>query len=647
MQMRDQPLRVLLWGSPVCRVVMWFFAASSMGVGASSSAAAGLKLASPFVDHMVLQREKPIVIWGSADPNAAIAVQFGGQNASGRADADGRWRIELRPAAAGGPYTCVATSGSESAGVSDVLVGDVWLCSGQSNMQMSLKECDDGKSVAAGAHPKLRLGSVGAAWAKKPQSDAKIRWTDANPKDAADFSAVAFYFAHELQADPAMAEVPIGLLEDCLGATVIESWLPQEGLSGLDPKELQMSMFGIGPTQLYNGMIAPLGALPMKGVIWYQGEGNAGEPERYQRFLPILFQTWRKQFGDPQLPFLVVQLPDYATDWGGVYWQWIRAAQAAAVAQTPGTAIAIGINTNDGYNLHPPEKHVIGSRLALLARQTVYKEKIVGRGPVFLSAKPEASTLRVSFNTDGDGLASGDGPVDGFSIAGEDGVYRTAEATIDGDAVLLTAPGISAPLTVRYAWAGVPCSTLTNRSGLPAAPFRTDTQPVSKGHGEAQRQLTGYRFKGKDYQVEISGDGRVTSLIVGNQQLLSNAPAPHGGSSIGNRSLSKLQMIAPDTLMCSNHETSFTIEFKDDGMRWTIANVHPKDNVKFHVALSPAVTVSSSDGSMTLKRKNASLVIGGVERITTDRDIAADDGKVLEIDLPRGETRTVDLTVKQ
>ena len=189
-----------------------------------------------------------------------------------------------------------ASAGTEKSVIGDVMVGDVWLCSGQSNMQFSLGECADGAAVAAVPHPNLRLGEVGKAWTPRPQSTAKIRWMPADPRSAKSFSAVAYTFAHELETDPAMKDVPIGILDDCLGATVIESWLPQSALVGFDPKVLQSSMFGIGPTQLYNGMIAPLGQAAFAGVIWYQGEGNSGEPERYQKFLPLLFQSWRRSF---------------------------------------------------------------------------------------------------------------------------------------------------------------------------------------------------------------------------------------------------------------------------------------------------------------------------------------------------------------
>jgi len=618
----------------------------SLGFSARPALADAVRFGSPFTDHMVIQRGKPIQLWGNAAPASTIAIHLGDQQAEAKAGADGAWHATLKPIAAGGPYSLTASAGPESATISDVLIGDVWLCSGQSNMQMSLGECVDAAAVMAVTHRNLRLGRVGQAWTPTPQTTAKIDWTAADAMHAKAFSAVAYNFAHELESDPAMANVPIGILEDCLGGTVAESWIPRQALSSFDPKELQSSMFGIGPTLLYNAMIAPLGESAFTGVIWYQGEGNAGEPQRYAKLLPLLFQTWREQFHDPNLPFLVVQLPDYAPDWGGVYWQWIRESQAKAVASTPSTALAITINTNDGWNLHPQGKHEIGRRLALLARQQVYREKIIGSGPEFKSAKPDGSRLIVTFETNGDGLSSGTSSVDGFMIAGEDGVYRSAEAVIDGDSVVLSSATVAMPLTVRYAWAGVPCSTLTNRSGLPAAPFRTDSLPVSKGHGEPQRQSTGFTFKGIDYQIAVSGEGRITSLIARNRQFLSNAPDSWGGTSIANRTLQQLRLLGPETIMCSNNETSLRIELKDNGMDWIITNTHPKEDAKFHIALSPAVeAVSDANNAVTLNRKGATLRISGIDRVIQFHDVAADDGKVLEIDVPPGGTKVIILEV--
>jgi sialate O-acetylesterase len=626
------------------KLILVTVALALLAAATQASLAGNLRFAAPFVDHMVIQRDKPIDLWGTATAGNTVVIRLDAQQAEGKADGDGNWHVTLKAVPAGGPFTLSGTSGTETTTITDVLAGDVWLCSGQSNMQYSLGESADGAAIAAMPHPNLRLGRVGTAWTKTPQTSAKISWSDANPDGARSFSAVAYYFAHELQKDPSNAKVPIGMLEDCLGATVIESWIPKHGLSGIPSQDLQSSMFGIGPTLLYNGMIAPLGNTALTGVIWYQGEGNSGQPERYQKLLPILIKTWREQFRDPHLPFLIVQLPDYAPDFGGVYWQWIREAQAKAAASTPETFLAVTINTNNGWNLHPQGKHEIGRRLALLARQDVYKEKIVGAGPTYESARADGTRLIVTFKTDNDGLSSGTRPVDGFMIAGADGVYHLASAIIDGDSVVLTSADVPAPVTVRYAWAGVPDSTLTDRAGLPAAPFRTDNQPVSKGHGEPQWQMPGFTFTGKAYHIDISGEGRITSLIVHNQQFLSNAPGTWGGTSLGNRNLSELKLVAPTSLLCSNNETKLRIEFSDNSMRWTLVNTHPKDDVKFHIALNSAVQVGvQGPNGVMIHRKDSSARVTGVDRIINWKDVAADDAKVLETDIPHGESKTIEL----
>jgi sialate O-acetylesterase len=613
------------------------------GIFSPTAIAAGIRLGSPFVDHMVLQRGKPLEVWGTADANSQLTLQIADQQAQATAAADGAWHVQLKPMPAGGPYDLTVTAGAATATIHDLLIGDVWLCSGQSNMQFSVGECDDAAAVMSVPHPKLRLGRVGQAWTKTPQSTAKIKWTNADTAITEHFSAVAYDFAHELEKDPAMRDVPIGMLEDCLGATVIESWLPQSALADFDPKKLQSSMFGIGPTQLYNGMIAPLGHSTFTGVIWYQGEGNAGEPEQYAKYLPLLFKTWRDQFQDPTLPMLVVQLPDYAPDWGTVYWEWIRDAEATAVAATPNSAYVVTINTNDGWNLHPQGKHEIGRRLSLLARQEVYKENVVGCGPVFKSARVQGSKIIATFDA-GDHLTAGAGPVDGFMIAGQDGVYHAADAVINGDNVIVSCPDVHEPKTIRYAWIGVPYSTLTNSSRIPAAPFRTDNEPVARGQGEVQRSPVGYTFKGKEYQVMVSADGVLMSLVLRNQQLLSNAADPWGGARVAKRSLSQMKMINPQQLVCSNNETSLIIDFDDTKMRWTLVNKHQKEPALLQIALASSVSVNPGDsGLQTIRRKNASADFVGIDTVTAFKDAAADDGTVLETTVPAGQTKSIEI----
>lgn len=616
------------------------------------AATAAVRLASPFASHMVLQRDKPLPVWGTADAEADVTVTLGDRQATTKADKAGHWSVTLDALAAGGPLVLTATANGATTTLDDVLVGDVFLCSGQSNMQYGLGEAADFAAVTATSPPRLRLGKVGLNAAAEPKDHCDVKWVAASPAAAKDFSAVAYCMAHELyRQDPKLADVPIGMLEDCMGATVIESWLPKSALAGFEPKTLAMSMFGIGPSALYNGMIAPLGRLPLAGVVWYQGEGNAGEPARYAEYLPLLIGSWREQLAQPELPFLIVQLPDYAPDWGGVYWQWIRESQAKVATATPNAGYVVTINTNDGWNLHPQGKHEIGRRLALLAREVVYHEPVPGRSPSFKSAAVDGHDVRVTFDTAGSTLTSGTGPVDGFTLAGDDGVYHAAKAVIDGpDAVVVSSAAVPQPKTVRYAWAGVPRSTLASAAGLPAAPFRTDDQPVAKRHGEVQQSPVGYVFKSPRYQLTLDGNGRATSLVVGYKQLLSNADAPWGGSGLsatsGARSLSEISPDGADGLLCRGGDLSADLRFGDDAVRWSITHRGGKDAVRFTVALSPQVEVTNGDtkGVIVVRRKDVAVTFTNIDRVTTFNDPAADvGGKVLEVTIPAGQTRTIEI----
>lgn len=617
---------------------------------ASPVASAPIEFASPFGSHMVLQRDKPVIVWGTADAGAEVTIALGDRSSSTKADKAGHWSLTLDPLPAGGPFALSVSANGSIATLDDVLIGDVFLCSGQSNMQYALGEAADFAAVVATPLPKLRLGKVGLNSAAEPKDRFNLQWQAASPAAAKDFSSVAYFMAHELyRQDSKLADVPIGMLEDCMGATVIESWLPKSALAGFDTNTLAMSMFGIGPSALYNGMIAPLGRLSLAGVVWYQGEGNAGEPVRYAQYLPLLISSWREQLAQPELPFLIVQLPDYAPDWGGVYWQWVRESQAKSASAASHTGYVMAINTNDGWDLHPQGKHEIGRRLAMLARKVVYREPVSGRSPSFKSSAADGQSIRVTFDVDGSTLTSGTKPVEGFLLAGDDGIYRAATAVIEGsDTVVVTSSAVSQPKTVRYAWAGVPRSTLASVAGLPAAPFRTDDQPVSKREGEIQQAPTSYLFKNPRYQLTIDSNGRATSLVVGFKQLLSNADTPWGGAGLtaagSVRAIGDIRADGPDALHCQGGDASADIHLANDSIRWSITNRSSKDALQFKIALSPQVEVSerTDAGAITVRRKDAVVTFGNIDRVTKFDDPAADtDGKVLEVTIPAGESREV------
>jgi len=606
---------------------------------------AGVKLASVFADHMVLQRDRQICIWGTGDANATVKVGLADQTASATVGVDGRWATYLQPLPAGGPFRLTVSSGGNTATVNDVLFGDVWLCSGQSNMQMPVRECAAAEQATARTDsPGIRLCSVAKGWKPEVQSSADIQWRLCTQESARPFSAVGYFFARELAKDPTMARVPIGVIDSSFGGTMCEGWIPQTALAGFDFKELHDSMFGIKPSMLYNAMIAPLGKFPIKGVIWYQGESNSGHPDTYPRLLATMVHKWRAQFASPDLPFFIVQLPDYANQWDGFYWQWQREAQAALVHSTPHTSLVVAINTTDGFNLHPSQKLEIGRRAALLVRRDAYGEPILAQGPLFKTAQIEGATMRVSFDAGGDGLASSsaDG-VRGFALAGDDGVFRFADANIDGDTVVVQSDQVPAPKYVRYAWAGVPNSTLTDKSGLPAAPFRTDTLPYA--NVEVQKVPVSHQVTTSNYKITIAGDGTITSLVIQGAQFISNAPGLAGGSSLpfgfGSRSLAAIQELGPDLLSCSDNDVTLQFKFGEKEMVWTLTN-RGKDDAKFNLALAPRVASSRQNdvGPVTLTCQSSSTVVAGMDSVTD-----SENGKVLHLVVPGAASKQMRLSV--
>jgi len=431
--------------------------------------------------NAVVQRDRVLPVWGTARDGEHIEVEFAGQRVTTVAKG-GRWLVRLSPLPASGPFNLVITGEHDLLTLTNILVGDVWLVSGQSNMQMPVKECDNSEQECLSVdHPNLRLCTVKKGWNGQPQTHAEASWRLCSPDAARDFSAVGYFFASELLKDSSLTNVPIALVDSSVGGTMCEAWIPQTALNQFDTNMLHDSMFGIKPAMLYNSMIAPLGQTPFTGVIWYQGEGNAGHPADYPKLLSTLIGEWRQQFKQPRLPFFVVQLPDYVPDWGGYYWTWIREAQAKTARAVPNTSLILGIETTDGTNLHPKQKLEIGRRAALQARHVVYHENIISTGPVFKRAQVKGATVKVTFITGGNGLVcNSTNGLSGFAVAGVDGVYHPASGRIDGDNVIVQSDLVPKPKTVRYAWSGVPNSTLRNQAGLPAAPFRTDELPYDR-----------------------------------------------------------------------------------------------------------------------------------------------------------------------
>ena len=584
-------------------------------------AKAEIRLPKIFGSNMVIQRGQAARVWGKCNPNAIVLVKLGLQSATATAQADGSWQVVLEPVAVGGPYTLIASSEGTTTTLTNVLCGDLWLCSGQSNMQWPLKDVDPSEQQAALVElPRLRLCSVAKTPSSQPLWSADIQWRACTPESAREFSAVACFFASQLLKDPALANVPIGLVDSSFGGTTCEGWIPQPALARFAAKDLHDSMFGIKPANLYNGMIAPLGHTAFKGVVWYQGESNSAHPETYPALLATMVSEWRQQFGQRALPFLIVQLPEYANLWEGFYWPWIREMQAKAVQSISNAALVVGIRTTDGFNLHPREKLEIGRRAALAARKLAYGETVVASGPVFKDASLGGSTIRVRFDTGGDGLSSAsDEGIQGFGLAGADGEYRFANAKIEGESVVVASPEVTQPRTVRYAWAAMPQATLINQSGLPAAPFRTDALPCS--NVELQKQRVTRRVATSTYEIVIDPNGMAASLVFRGAQFLSNEPGAAGGTSIpgfwGPRTLTTIHELGPRLVSCSDEEVTLRMAFEENAMQWAITN-GGKEPITFQIALSPHVKVTSpvKDGKIAITRGAAVLNLAGLDTIT-------------------------------
>lgn len=488
---------------------------------------ADVKLPSIFGDNMVLQAEKPVSIWGKADPQEKVTVSVVGQNVSAVADAFGKWKLKLDPMRAGGNPIRLTVAGKNTLTLENVLVGEVWVGSGQSNMQLPVANAINGKQEAAAAKsPTLRLFTVKSLGWPSVLDDVEGKWVECSPEAVERFSATLYFFGRDLQQQ---IKQPVGLISCCRGGTIIQSWTPWEVLSS-DPQtktqvELRVKQLDdpqwvakkfaeetalyeaasekakaegqqlripkpewIGrdyrnrPAGLYNAMIHPLLGLQMRGVVWYQGEFNAGDPEQYSRLFPKMVQAWRAQWSVGEFPFFFVQLPGNGPvqtepcdgSKRDAKWAQFREVQSRALAVL-NTAMAITIDTERVGELHPRNKQPVGNRLARLAANKVYLQKEVDcDSPAFLSMSREGSSIRIKFSH-AEGLTTKDGAaVLGFAIAGADRNFVWADAKVEGDTVLVSNSQVLAPESVRYGWANNPIVSLYNRAGIPAAPFRTD-----------------------------------------------------------------------------------------------------------------------------------------------------------------------------
>ena len=483
----------------------------------ATAAQAEIRLPHVISAHGVLQRDRPIHIWGWSEPGACVKIDFHQQVKEGCADRLGAWSVYLDPEKAGGPFELAVQErgGGPGVKVGDLLVGDVWLASGQSNMQMPLKGFgpdtlvkDGAKEVASAAHPRLRLLLVPNKGSASPLEDTPAVWTTCTPETAADFSAVAYFFGREISEKE---DVPVGLVDTSWGGTPIESWISLRAIgrdAALMPLFESRALFAEefarsgpevaaeqreiaaakregrqpphfpwhpgaeeswNPGYLFNGMIAPFTPYSVRGFLWYQGEANT-DPERvslYAREMRAMIRDWRDHWSEGDLPFLYAQIASFNSP--GESWGQLRDQQRQAL-DVRGTAMAVTLDVGTAENVHPPDKQTVGHRLALGARSEAYGEKAEWRGPTPSAWYPEGKGARIWFDH-AEGLRASGGEVKGFELAGADGVFHHATARITGTGVLLSSDAVAEPFAVHYGWSPATDADLVNESGLPASTF--------------------------------------------------------------------------------------------------------------------------------------------------------------------------------
>ena len=486
---------------------------------ASVNSRAEVTLPKILSSHMVLQRGRPIHLWGWADPGEQVKATLQGATASTKADDIGHWSLYLPPEQAGGPYQ-LTIAGTNSIVLDDVLIGDVWFASGQSNMQLPLMGFPGSAVVTNGEEeirnanqPNLRLLHIPDKASPYPQQDQAASWTLCTPETAASFSAAAYFFGREIAS---REHVPVGLIDSSWGGTPAEAWVSMDSLGADaslmpvfaewaqasddyvdDPLRIAKEkreddaaraagkplpvrntwhpdLDSWDPAWLFNGMIAPAINYPIKGVIWYQGEANTSieRASMYERIFPALIQDWRKQWQEGDFPFLYVQIASYEA--GPIeHWAIVREAQRRTLSVT-NTAMAVTIDIGNRTNVHPADKQDVGARLALAARALAYGEQVEYSGPNFRQTSIDDGQIRVWFDHASSGLVAKGGPLTGFEIAGEDGKFVPAAARIDGKSVAVSSSEVPDPKYVRYGWANFPTVNLFNQAGLPASPFTSE-----------------------------------------------------------------------------------------------------------------------------------------------------------------------------
>lgn len=445
------------------------------------SAVAAIKLPALVGDNMILQRNVKIPIWGWANPGEKIEVYFNKKHFKTTTGADSKWHLKLNSYKAGGPYTMEIKGDDNQITIKNILIGDVFVCSGQSNMEAGINKILYSSEIASSDNDNIRQFKVNRMGSDTVREDILLHtgWKSASPNTIGSFTAVGYFFARDLYDK---IKIPIGIINTSYGSALVEAWTSKEGLKDFPEfyTQAKVKTEQSNPMYLYNAMLAPLTNYAIKGFVWYQGEFNSRRAFQYRTLFPAMINDWRTKFNQGNLPFLIVQLPNYdaiVTTPRESAIAELREAQAMALS-LPNTAMAVTIETNSNTDLHPKEKKPIGIRLSLAAQKLIYGKKNIASGPIYDSQTIIGNNIEIKFKEIGGGLKSANGALAQFAIAGADKKFVNAKAIIKGNTVMVSSAEIANPVAVRYAWADNPMgANLYNVEGLPAAPFRTDEWP--------------------------------------------------------------------------------------------------------------------------------------------------------------------------
>jgi sialate O-acetylesterase len=487
----------------ICRKLQLIFVCALVAVTACETNPHRLQYAVPtkyseiavpniFSDNMVLQQGMAVPVWGWGPEGEVVTVSFRNESVRARVK-NGQWMVKLHNLKPGSSDTLRIVA-DKTIEFTNVLVGEVWLASGQSNMEFKMKRAFEAEQdITNATNPNIRFVDVPNTRMDSPTNNIKATWKVCTPQSAEVISAVAYYFAHALEKD---RQVPIGIIESDWGGTPAEAWTPwntmvanptlkvhyvDEYLKGGDkaPTNLGKPRKGWRPGELYNGMIAPLVPFAIRGVIWYQGEANAHgqKAKEYRLLLATMITKWRQEFGH-EFPFLIVQLAPFLpiqhqpqeSDWA-----MLRESQSFLTHALPKVGVAVITDVGEEHDIHPKKKKPVGERLELAAQHIAYGEPIEYSGPTLKKMRVEGDKIVLTFDHVGDGLVARDGGLKGFAICGSDKKFVWAIADIEGkDKIVVSSPSVPNPIAVRYGWADYPVVNLWNKAGLPASPFRTD-----------------------------------------------------------------------------------------------------------------------------------------------------------------------------